>query len=158
MRRNRCCSDRSKSGGVSWARSISRPGRPLLFGTAERRKGPKPRGGAALQGGSGSIAREIIPIYAGTDGLGVLPGGPKRAGEAEPFFREALDLRRRTGPGWQSASAESDLAACLIAEHKYYEARPLLERSLPELAQAVGEHSREAEAARRRLVQLRGHA
>src|ERR1039458_4017742 len=41
----------------------------------------------------------------------------KRAGEAEPFFREALDLRRRTGPGWQSASAESDLAACLIADH-----------------------------------------
>ena len=90
--------------------------------------------------------------------LGFFLVDQKRAGEAEPFFREALDLRRRTGPGWQSASAESDLAACLIAEHKYSEARPLLERSLPELAQALGEHSREAEAARRRLVQLRGHA
>src|SRR5450755_117325 len=78
----------------------------------------------------------------------------KRAVEAEPLFREVLDLRRESGPRWQIASTESDLAACLIAEHKYAEAPTLLEGSLPVLTQVLGARSREAQAARRRLVHL----
>jgi len=78
----------------------------------------------------------------------------KRAVEAEPLFREVLDLRRESGPRWQIASTESDLAACLIAEHKYAEARTLLEGSLPVLTQVLGARSREAQAARRRLVHV----
>jgi len=79
-----------------------------------------------------------------------------RPGEAEPFLRESLELRRRSLPGghWLIASAESSLGSCLTAERRFREAEPLLLHGFEGLKAARGEGHELTVDARRRLVAL----
>jgi hypothetical protein len=81
-----------------------------------------------------------------------------RAGEAEPFLRESLELRRRALPPghWLIASAESMLGSCLTAQRRFREAEPFLLHGFGGLKAARGDEHELTVEARRRLVRLYG--
>jgi serine/threonine protein kinase/Tfp pilus assembly protein PilF len=84
-------------------------------------------------------------------GLGEVLLARRKAAEAEPFLRQALDLRLATLPPhhWQLAEARGALGACLTELGRYSEAEPLLVASLADLRGRPG-----AGRAAARLVRL----
>ena len=85
----------------------------------------------------------------------VLERHRRRVGEkhpviAEPVIRDGLELYQNSMPPehWQRACAKTILAACLIAQGKPDEAKPLLEQSLAVLQKSRGpddKHTRRAQ-------------
>ena len=89
-------------------------------------------------------------------GLGLLLSERGHAQEAEPMLREALESRRRdlAAGNWQIADAESVLGGCLLALGRFDDAEPLLVDGYTILKAKRGEHDKQTERARARLLRL----
>jgi serine/threonine protein kinase/tetratricopeptide (TPR) repeat protein len=89
-------------------------------------------------------------------GLAAISNGSGKPAQGEAFAREGLAVREKGLPKGHpdTAEAESILGACLVAEHRYDEAEPLLLGSSAILKAKRTERSRQAREALQRLVQL----
>ncbi len=82
---------------------------------------------------------------------------PAALRQAEPLLRTALAADRKALPAgaWDTADAESELGACLLAQRRYPAAEPLLAGSLPTLRAKLGANDPAVVTrAERRLVRL----
>jgi serine/threonine protein kinase len=87
----------------------------------------------------------------------VREGTPAALRQAEPLLRTALAADRKALPAgsWDIADAESELGGCLLAQHRYAAAEPLLAGSFPTLRAKLGANDPAAVTrAEQRLVQL----
>lgn len=87
-------------------------------------------------------------------GLALTRSGKAR--EGEPYLRQSVELARvHLAPGDVTTPAmESALGECLTAQKKFAEAEPLLVQSLEKINAILGEKSRPAGLAAKRLVEL----
>jgi hypothetical protein len=67
--------------------------------------------------------------------LGLALEQQKKYSQAEPFLREAIDLRTAAGTGgtWETAFARNALGACLGGQGKYEEGAPLILDNMKQL-------------------------
>ena len=83
-------------------------------------------------------------------GLALTRGG--KPDEAEPFLKEALEIRRNKLPpgSWLTANSASAFGECLVALKHFSEAEPLLLESYEIMSKDLGPaHERTLEALRR---------
>lgn len=64
------------------------------------------------------------------------------AGEAEPYLREALEIRKRPAGSALQCSTEIALGECLTAQARYAEAEPLLMEGYSQLKSSSGENNK----------------
>jgi tetratricopeptide (TPR) repeat protein len=88
--------------------------------------------------------------------LGLILNKTGRSREAEPYLREALEIRTRLLPGGNQliGASEGALGECLTTQKRYAEAEPLLQRSYATMKVVQGERSPLTLEAVRRLAAL----
>jgi tetratricopeptide (TPR) repeat protein len=88
--------------------------------------------------------------------LGLILNKTGRSREAEPYLREALEIRTRLLPGGNQliGASEGALGECLTTQKRYAEAEPLLQRSYATMRDVQGEHGPLTLEAVRRLAAL----
>jgi tetratricopeptide (TPR) repeat protein len=88
--------------------------------------------------------------------LGLALEQQKKYAQAEPFLKEAIDLRTAGGAGatWETAYARNALGACLGAQGKYPEGAPLVLESIKTLEESTGTPAVHVQKARKRTEEF----